>query len=450
MKNLPRLNRRQLLQYSLSSCLLALMPQGQSAWANPGVPARLTLTGPNAGKTPGLSSSQVAQRLKTLRARVQRVNPPTKEVLEAMQRFPGPVLMYDLAQVEENFLEFKEADHEVEVYYAVKCCPNPRVLQRIAGLGGGFDFASPAELDLALATGVNVEKCIYSNTVKPAQDIRYAYSKGVRAFVADSDHEVRKLAEQAPGSLLYLRMAVDSKLAAHPLGDKFGTTRANAVKLLRLGRELGLKPYGTHFHVGTQCAHAEAWLEPTREAASVFRELAKEGIHLEFFDLGGGYPADYQNYPNVPRPKEILAGVRQVLAKELPGTAYRLAVEPGRAMVATAGVVGGRVLLRAERATGEWVHLDVGVYQGLFDTIDKYVYDVSVPGRTGAPAKFTVCGPTCDSFDVISQGQELPSDIDEGDFVVFHNSAAYSEACDTYFNGMAPPTNHYLDEVVLE
>lgn len=436
-----KLTRRQILKYSLAFWASAHLCRDSAAWA-------ASVTDPTAAPPAKLTAQQVARKLTKLRARAQRISPPTPQVVAAMQRFPSSVLMYDLAQVEENYLSFLEADARAEVYYAVKCCPNPRVMQRVAALGGGFDFASRAELDLALATGVDVRKCIYSNTVKPEQDLQYAYWKGVRAFLADSEHEVRKIAAHAPGSMLYLRLSVDSKLAAHPLGDKFGTTPENAKKLLRLGKELGLVPFGTHFHVGTQCVHPEAWIGPAREAAGIFRDLASEGIFLKFFDIGGGFPAAYLNYPNAPGPSKILPGVRAILEKELPGLDVRLALEPGRGIAATAGAVGSRVLLRAPRATGEWLHLDAGLYHGMIDVMDGYVYHITIPGRTGDLKPFTLSGPTCDSADVISKGQLLPGDIDEGDYFVFHDSAAYSEACDTEFNGMASPVSHYLDEVL--
>jgi ornithine decarboxylase len=436
------MERREFFKYTLLASAVPIMAGGIIEDIAPAAAAIVPVA------PPALSREEVSARLSKLRARQQRANPPTQDVLNALQRFPNSVLLYDMAQVEENYLTFLEAEPGVEVYYAVKCAPNPRLMQHVASLGGGFDFASPVELDLALGTGVNPSKCIYSNTVKRASDIRYAYDHGVRAFVADSTHEVQKLAKNAPGSLLYVRLTVTGTFAAHPLGDKFGTSPENAGRLLILGKELGLVPFGTHFHVGTQCVYPQAWEQPAREAAMIFSNLKKQGIDLQFFDIGGGYPTKFASFPNPPSVGAILDVVKRTIDEELPGRAIRLAVEPGRGIAGTAGVVSARVMLRADRADGEWLHLDAGIYQGLFDAVDKYVYDVSVPGRTGAQVPYTLCGPTCDSFDTLSKGQKLPADIQEEDLLVFHNSAAYSEACNTRFNGMAPPAVHYLDEVL--
>jgi ornithine decarboxylase len=395
----------------------------------------------------GGTPSDVAGRLARLRGRRRHLLPPSPQLIRALERIPCPVLVYDLAQVEENFLTFLEARKDVEVHYAIKCCPTPRILQRIASLGGGFDVASRAEVDLALNTGVSPSKCIYSNTVKFPADIRYAFGKGVVAFLADSEHEVCKLAENAPKSKLYVRLLVNNKDAMHPLGRKFGTTPENAKRLLVLGKKLGLEPYGTHFHVGTQCYNAKAWETPAKEAAAVFRDLQKEGLELKFFDIGGGYPAPYLGR-DIPTVKEILAVVDAVLQRELPRHPVTVAVEPGRGIVATASAMSSRLMLRAPRSDGEWLHLDVGVYQGLNEALDHLVYPVTVAHRSGDEATFTLCGPTCDSADTISTGQKLPASVTEGDLLVFDIAGAYSECLFTRFNGIEPPAVHFLDDLL--
>jgi ornithine decarboxylase len=269
----------------------------------------------------------------------------------------------------------------------------------------------------------------------------------VTAFVADAEHEVRKLAKYAPGSKLYVRLLVDNKEAAHPLGEKFGTTPENAKRLLKLGAQVGLEPYGTHFHVGTQCYRVQAWERPAEEAAGIFRDLKKEGIELKFFDIGGGYPAPYLGR-KVPAVKEILETVDHVLKRELPHHPVKVAVEPGRGIVATAAAMSSRLMLRAPRADGEWLHLDVGIYHGLIEAMDHLVYPVTVAHRAGAQTAFTLCGPTCDTADTISKGQELPDSVTEGDLFVFDITGAYSECLFTRFNGIEPPVVHFLDDLV--
>lgn len=369
------------------------------------------------------------------------------KVTDMLAKIPHAVLLYDLGEVEKCYADFLKADPEADVHYAVKCAPNPRVISRLVRAGSGFDVASRAEVDLALDAGANPEKCIYSNTCKFPEDIAYAYSKGIRAFLADSEYEVRLHAEHAPGSKLYVRLLVDNKEAAHPLGEKFGTTPEKARELLRLGKKLGLVPYGTHFHVGTQCYSAKAWETPSRQAAAIFRDLKKEGITLELFDVGGGFPVQYLGR-KVPTNAEILKVVRGVIREELGEFPLTLAVEPGRGLVGSAALMSTRVMLRAQRPDAEWLHLDVGVYHGLSDAPDGIRYAINALKRSGAPTPYTLCGPTCDSADTISTRQELPSDVAAGDVLILNKAGAYAECLFSHFNGIKPPEVKYLDDIV--
>ena len=246
---------------------------------------------------------------------------------------------------------------------------------------------------------------------------------------------------------MYVRLIVDNPDAAHPLGEKFGTTPDVAKDLLRLGKRLGLQPYGTHFHVGTQCYNAKAWEAPVREAATIFREMRAEGINLEFFDIGGGFPVQYMER-KVPTNQEILALVREVLRTELKGLPLVLAIEPGRGIVGPAALMSTRVMLRAPRLNKEWLHLDVGVYHGLSDAPDGIRYSINAVGRAGPSTAYTLCGPTCDSADTISSGQELPSDIAPGDLLILNKTGAYAECLFSNFNGIAPPQIAYVDELI--
>jgi len=133
------MNRRDVLRLGLAAPAPAVL-------AAPDLPAvgeekPLPLT----GRTP----ADVGERLARLRGRRRHLGPPSPQLIQALERIPRPVLVYDLAQIEENFLTFLETRKDVEVHYAIKCCPTPRILQRVASLGGGFDVASPAEVDLA-------------------------------------------------------------------------------------------------------------------------------------------------------------------------------------------------------------------------------------------------------------------------------------------------------------
>ena len=142
--------------------------------------------------------SDIAGRLACLRDRRRHLGPPSPELIRALECIPRSVLVYDLAQVEENYLRFLEVDKDLAIHYAVKACPNPRILRKITSLGGGFDVASRAELDLALGyRRVATQVPFFQHRQVPSgHSLRVR--EGVVAFVADSEYEVRKLPVSRP------------------------------------------------------------------------------------------------------------------------------------------------------------------------------------------------------------------------------------------------------------
>src|SRR5207248_8298160 len=136
---------------------------------------------------------------------------------------------------------------------AAKSKSMPEGMETVARMGCGFEIASIYVLDTVTDAGVNPEEVLFSNTVKPAAHIAEAYKAGLYRFAFDSEGELRKLAAQAPGSRVYVRLAVDDDTSLFPLSRKFGTPAGEAVRLLGLAREFDLVPYGITFHVGSQC-----------------------------------------------------------------------------------------------------------------------------------------------------------------------------------------------------
>ena len=114
---------------------------------------------------------------------------------------PTPCLVVDLDVIAERFHGLADYLPLAQIYYAVKANPAPQVVKRLIGAGACFDVASPAEVDLCLGLGAAPERLSYGNTIKKRADIAYAYARGVRLFAFDSEAELDKLADAAPGAL---------------------------------------------------------------------------------------------------------------------------------------------------------------------------------------------------------------------------------------------------------
>jgi ornithine decarboxylase len=353
-----------------------------------------------------------------------------------------PYFVCDLDTIRDRFRRLGSALPGIECFYALKCNPAAEVVQTLATLGSSFEVASVGELRILRSLGVEAADVIYSNTVKPAAHIAEAHEAGVRRFAFDGEGELLKLAEHAPGAAVFVRLHVDDTTSVFPLSRKFGTSAADAHQLLVTALELGLHPYGVTFHVGSQCTSASAWRQALTATGRLLTTLADDGIELEMLNLGGGFPARYTD--PVPTLAEIAGAIWPALKALLPYVPPRLAVEPGRFLVAESAVVAAGVIGREMRSGANWIYLDVGAYNGLIETrqATHWTYPLWTSRREHAfePREtFTVTGPSCDSSDTLFPNVRLPSSLGVGDVLYIGSAGAYTLSYASSFNGFEPP-----------
>jgi ornithine decarboxylase len=209
--------------------------------------------------------------------------------------------------------------------------------------GCRFEVASIRELAMAEAAGAAARDVLFSNPVKPPSAIAEAHRRGLHRFAFDSEPELRKLAEQAPGSSVYVRLAVDDRKSLFPLSRKFGVELEEAERLLVLAGTLGLVAYGVTFHVGSQCTDADAWSGAIGRCGELMARLAERGITLAMLDLGGGFPVQYNDAEPVPRPP-FDRPQHPRRARTLPYLPALVVAEPGRFLAAASGVMVASVI----------------------------------------------------------------------------------------------------------
>jgi ornithine decarboxylase len=357
---------------------------------------------------------------------------------------PTPYLVTDLDALASRYARFTEALPGVATFYAMKCNSTPEILRTLHRQGASFEVASIGELNALQALGVSPAEALYSNPIKPPAHVAAAHAAGLWRFGFDSLGELRKIAQYAPGSAVYLRLRVDDSASVFPLSRKFGAELSGARDLLVQARRLGLRPYGITFHVGSQCANPSAWRQAIAAAGTLMRQLLDEGIRLSMVNLGGGFPARYVN--DVPSIDEIGAVIASALEDLLPYRPEVVAAEPGRHLVAETAVMAATVLGREVRAGENWLYVDVGAYNGLMETQQsvngwRFPLWTSLPDHADQPhAPFTVTGPSCDSSDTMFYGVSLPDALDVGDILYIGSAGAYTLSYASAFNGFAPPT----------
>ncbi|GKY88564.1 type III PLP-dependent enzyme [Sinisalibacter aestuarii] len=359
-----------------------------------------------------------------------------------------PTLVLDIDRVEAQYHALKVGLGFAHIHYAVKANPTREIIERLVNIGSHFDAASRGEIELCLSQGAEPGHISFGNTIKKPADIAFAHHVGVTLFAADAGEELEKIAENAPGAEVYIRVLVENSEADWPLSRKFGCRASMVPDLFARAIELGLVPVGLSFHVGSQTRRAEMWAPVLDSVAGIWRDLQDRGYAPTLLNIGGGFPAYYGDPVDTPT---TYASRVMGLVTERFGQVARVMAEPGRGMVAEAGAILAEVVLvskKSEDDTHRWVYLDIGRFSGLAETEGEAIrYQIATPRDFDSFGPCILAGPSCDSADVLYEKRPimLPLTLKAGDKVVIRNTGAYTSSYSSVgFNGFPP-----LDVIVL-
>jgi len=360
-----------------------------------------------------------------------------------IQDLPKPAMIIDSSLIKEKFLSLQNLIEGVNVFYSVKTNPHIEILRLLNSLGSGFEIASLQELKDLINLGIPANKIISGNTLKTPEFIEAAYKYGVNYFAFDSEHEIDKLAELAPGAKVSLRVTVDNTGSEWPLSKKFGAPISKALDLLKYALEKGLQPHGLTFHVGSQCMNPLAWSNALMNIAEVYFLAKRNNIKISIINLGGGFPSKLMKA--IPEIELIKDNINSIIKQTFSQEDLKFYIEPGRGIVGEAAVIISKVIAKASRGAEEWLILDVGVYNGLLEAVAGIQYEIvshhelNNVNHVDDMIAYNIGGPTCDSWDTIIRGYDLPKDLKIGDIVYILNTGAYTISETTRFNGFDPP-----------
>ncbi|GAP84053.1 putative ornithine decarboxylase [Rosellinia necatrix] len=358
----------------------------------------------------------------------------------------------DLGEVYRQHMRWKKNLPRVKPFYAVKCNPDPKVLQLLAGLGTGFDCASKAEIEQVLDMGVDPSRIIYAQPCKTNSYVRFVANQGVKQMTFDNADELRKIAKLFPDAELFLRILTDDSSSLCRLSLKFGASLDATDDLLRLAKELGLNVVGVSFHVGSGASDPLAFLKAVQDADVVFKQAYAHGFDMKTLDVGGGFSGDtFETMAHV---------LREALDQYFPQH-INIIAEPGRYYVSSAFTIACNIIARRtieNPATGETSYM-VYVNDGLYGNFSSIMFDHQQPVakilRTGmrtyydtihadavfedmrGSAEYSIWGPTCDGIDRITESIRFPHTLDVGDWFYFEHMGAYTKCSATKFNGFS-------------
>jgi len=351
-----------------------------------------------------------------------------------------PILIVDHAMIRENFIRFRKALPRVEPYYAVKANPDPEIIRTLYKQGAGFDIASLAEYNLvddnALGTLKYIDnfmetKIIYANTIKQLSALKKIEMKKLQ-MTFDNFLELDKIRKYCRNPRLVLRIAVPNEGSVVELSSKFGADPTTAIDLLKHAKNLDLNVEGISFHVGSQCEHAQNFIRAFEISRKVFDEAKAMGFELSTLDIGGGYPAPYDQKAILF--EDLAKIINDQIKTHFSSEKIRIIAEPGRFLVATAATSVVEVVGKAIRGGKPFYYVNDGVYgtfSGVFFDHIQYHFKAF---KEGPLVPSVVAGPTCDALDTIVRDDPLP-DVNIGDLLYSENVGAYTNASASMFNG---------------
>lgn len=367
--------------------------------------------------------------------------------LEAVAAAVGtPFYCYSTATLTRHFNVFAAALEGLDatVCYAVKANSNLAVIRTLADLGAGADVVSEGELRRALAAGMPAERIVFSGVGKTRRELTFALEKGILQINVESEPELLMLNEVAAERGLKARIAVrvnpdvdantHAKITTGRKENKFGIDWSLAHQVMRRAAGLpGIDLQGVAVHIGSQLTD----LQPFRAAFDRVRDLVAmlraDGIAIRRVDLGGGLGVPYE--PDAgppPSPAEYGQAVREAFAD----MDVALVLEPGRLLVANAGVLVTRVVHRKEGTTRSFAIVDAAmndlVRPAMYDAYHDIV-PVRQPAADAARQPIDVVGPICESSDVFAKQRPLPP-VQAGDLIALRTAGAYGAAMASMYN----------------
>jgi len=367
--------------------------------------------------------------------------------------FGTPTYVYSRATLERHWHAFDRAfaDRPHLVCYAVKANGNLGVLNALARLESGFDIVSLGELERVLAAGGEARRVVFSGVGKRADEMRRALEVGIRCFNVESAAELDRLnrvaGEVGRPAPVSLRVNPDVDPRTHPYiatglkESKFGIDVADALAVYRRAADLpNLEVVGVDCHIGSQLTSLSPFLDALDRVLALVHRLADDGIALHHLDIGGGLGVRYRD-ETPPEPAEYAEAINARLG----GLAMEVLIEPGRAIVANAGVLLTRVEYLKPTAHRRFAIVDAAMNDLIRPALYEAYHEV-VPVRRdggGEEAAYDLVGPVCESSDFLARDRTLR--LAPGDLLALRTAGAYGFSMASNYNGRPRPPELMVD-----
>jgi diaminopimelate decarboxylase len=383
---------------------------------------------------------------------------PLKELAE---EYGTPLYIYSKKQIMENYQSLRVALGETNhlVCYALKANANHSILKLLAAEGAGADVVSAGELYLALKAGFSQDKIVFAGVGKREDEIEYALKQNIFSFNVESVSELHMISRAAlrmgKKARIALRINPDIDAQSHPYittglqSTKFGIEASKAFEVFQYAASLSsLELIGIHTHIGSQITKVEPFIATANYVVGLIEKLRSAGINLTHIDFGGGFGVQYTNvivHEALPKEETLDTAVPELtefFAAALPilqHTGCSIWIEPGRSIIANAGVLITRVISVKENSTKKFVIIDSGMNDLLRPSLyQAYHQIVPVSIDTYEYEKVDIVGPICENSDFFARERLLAKTI-AGDYLAVLTTGAYGFVLSSNYNGRPRP-----------
>jgi diaminopimelate decarboxylase len=364
---------------------------------------------------------------------------PIKEIARAVGT---PCYIYSYATLVENFGVLSDAFSRITplICYSVKANSNLSVLRTFAKLGAGFDIVSGGELVRVLRAGGDPSRVVFSGVGKTEEEMRAAIQAGILSFNVESIEELYLLNTVAKGlgkkARISVRVNPDIDPRTHPYistglkKSKFGIEVGRALEVYKKAESMeAIEIVGLDAHIGSQIFDLSPFVASVRKLVKLADIIGKEGIGIQYIDIGGGLGIKYKKEDSPPHPKDYA----DIIIEEIDST-YKLILEPGRSLVGNAGVLVTKVLYVKKGASKNFVIVDAAMN----DLIRPAFYDshheiLKVDNTVADDETVDIVGPICESGDFFAKDRRLPR-VKNDDLLAILSAGAYGFVMSSNYN----------------
>ncbi len=353
-----------------------------------------------------------------------------------------PCYAYSRDRALDNLRRLQKAFPAAEIHYSLKANANLAIIRFLIQAGAGLDAVSGGEVFRAIRAGADPRQIVFAGVGKTKPELAYALDVGVGWLNVESAHELARIADLAGSMGKQARVALRINpniqadthhyIATGHAAAKFGIPLEEAELLLREHTSSnGVTIEGLHVHIGSQLGSVERTVEAVRCVLPLFDAYPR----LHTLNLGGGFPVSYTGEPVPPVEDFALA-----LGSCLKGRTLRLLLEPGRYIIADAGILLVEVQY-IKAAAGTQIAVTDG---GMTELIRPALYGAShdvLPAHESLDAEWSqtdVVGPVCESADVLRTGAALPA-LQPGDLLAILHTGAYGAVMGSTYNARPRP-----------